>query len=109
MQKHLNFTILTGTIVSAPAWIPLAHNKRALVFTLQNNEHYQLASGAPAVHSNNINIEVLGKNAERYFNELHLHQQCSVVGYLRVDEVRGQDKVRIRAFRIEDLSGDERG
>lgn len=105
MQRDFNFTILTGTIVSTPSWIPLAHNKRALVFTLQNNEHYQLADGRKSVHRNNLIVEVLGKNAERYAKELTLNQRCSVNGYLRVDEAR----TRIRAFRIESFSGDERG
>ena len=106
MQRDVNFTFLTGTIISTPSWVPLTNNKRALVFTIQNNEVYVLADGRKSSHPNRIVVEVLGRNADKYFDELSLNQRCQVVGYLRVDEMKGQDKLRVRAFRIEDMSGD---
>ena len=106
MQRDVNFTLLTGTIISIPSWVPLSNNKKALVFTLQNNEVYELADGRKASHQNRVTVEVLGRNADKYFAELTINQRCQVVGYLRVDEMKGQDKLRVRAFRIEDMSGD---
>jgi single-stranded DNA-binding protein len=106
-MRDFNFTFLTGTVISPPSFIPLANGKKALIFTLQNKEHYKLADGRAASHSNNITVEVLGKNADKYSSELKIGTRCNVVGYLRVDELKGQEKMRVRAFRIEDLSGDE--
>ena len=106
MARDINFTILTGVIATNPSWVPLANNKRALVFTLDNKESYRFADGRSASHTNMIVIEVLGKNAEKYFSEFTIHQRCQVAGYIRVDEMNGEDRVRIRAFRIEDMSGD---
>ena len=106
MPSDINFTFLTGTVVTVPSWVPLAHNKRALVFTIRNNENFKLADGRNATHSNNIVVEVLGKNAEKYSYEVALNKKVQIVGYLRVDEMKGSEKTRVRAFRIEDISGD---
>ena len=108
MDRDINFTILTGTIASAPAWVPLSNSKRALVFTLQNNEHYQLSNGEAAVHQNSITVEVLGRNAEKYASEFVAGQRCQIVGYLRMDMMRGQERIRVRAFKIEDAGGNNR-
>lgn len=107
MPSDINFTFLTGTVVTNPSWVPLAHNKRALVFTIRNNESFRLADGRSATHVNNIVIEVLGKNAEKYYYEIALHKKIQIVGYLRVDEMKGADRTRVRAFRVEDISGDQ--
>lgn len=99
----VNFTFLTGTIVTTPSWFPLINNKRALVFTVKNQETFRLADGRLAHHSNHVTVEVLGKNAERYFDELKCNQRYQISGYLRVDEIKGSDRVRVRAFRIEEI------
>ena len=98
----INVIILSGTIVSQPSWFPLS-NKRALVFTLKNQEVYRLADGRIAKHSNHISVEILGKIAERYAEELRQGQKYLVTGYLRVDEIKGEDRTRIRAFRVEEV------
>lgn len=107
MPSDINFTFLTGTVISVPSWVPLAHNKRALVFTIRNNENFKLADGRSATHVNNIVVEVLGRNADKYFSEIVINKKVQVVGYIRVDEMKGSDRTRVRAFRIEDISGDE--
>ena len=104
-MRDFNFTFLTGTVISTPSWIPLSNNKRALIFTISNKEHYRLADGRSATHDNKITVEVLGKNAEKYFDEVKNGGCYQIVGYLRVDEIKGVEKTRVRAFRIEDISG----
>lgn len=106
MQRDVNFTFLTGTIVTTPSWISLSNNKRALIFTLQNTERFKLADGRSANHTNHIVVEILGKNADRYEKEFVVHQRVQIVGYLRVDELKGEEKTRVRAFRMEDMGGD---
>lgn len=102
-MSDINFTFITGTIVTKPSWFPLANNKKALIFNIKSQESFRLADGRMAAHSNYLTIEVLGKNAEKYFQELQLNQRYQIAGYLRVDEIKGTDKVRIRAFRIEEV------
>ena len=103
----INVTILSGIIVTTPSWFPLLNNKRALVFTIKNQEVYRLSDGRVAKHANHVTVEILGKLAERYFEELQYGKQYVVTGYLRVDEIKGADRTRIRAFRVDEvLSGD---
>lgn len=103
----VNIVIITGTLVTHPSWFPLANNKRALIFTIRNQEHFKLSDGRMAHHNNHINIEVLGKNAERCFEELKPQLKYQITGYLRVDEINGLEKLRVRAFRVEEVYGHE--
>lgn len=107
MRRDVNVVILTGTILSKPSWFPLKNNKRALIFTLQNCEHYHKSTGESAVHRNEVVVEILGRNAERYFNELSVQQRCQVTGYLRSDEIKGLQVIRVRALHIVSEDGGE--
>ena len=99
----INVSIISGVIVTPPAWFPLLNNKRAIVFTLKNQEVYRLSSGQTARHSNHVTVEILGKLAERYSDELIVGRQYIVTGYIRVDEIKNEDRTRIRAFRVEEV------
>jgi len=101
----INFTLLTGTIVTTPSWFPLSNNKRALIFTILSRESFKLSDGNRAHHDNLVTVEVLGRNADKYFDELKRDSRYQVVGYLRVDEIKGEVRTRIRAFRIEECYG----
>lgn len=106
MNRDFNFTFLTGTIISPPNFIPLINNKKALIFTIENREVFQLGNGRPSSHKNLITVEVLGKNADKYAEELSVGSKIQVVGYIRTDTIHSEVKVRVRAFRIEDIGGD---
>lgn len=100
-QRDINVVILTGTVESTPTFVTVKNNKRILLFTLKNCEDFELFDGSPAVHANYFTVEVLGKNADRYVQILRIGTKCQISGYLRADELNGSDKVRVRAFRIE--------
>lgn len=107
MNRDFNFTFLTGTVVSTPSFVPLAHSKKALVFTIENREVFILSNGKSSSHKNLITVEVLGKNADKYAQEIAEGSRIQVVGYIRTDMMHSENKVRVRAFRIEDIGGNE--
>ena len=75
--------------------------KKILTFTLKVTEKFELADGTPASHSNFFMFEALGRHAETYYKDLKLGRKYQVNGYLRHDNVDGEDKVRIRCFNIQ--------
>lgn len=103
-----NFTYHSGVVHSSPSWVSLANNKRALIFTLKNVERFFSGENRPAEHDNYFQVEVLGKNAEKYERDLKIGLHIRVKGYLRDDELAGGRKTRIRAFTIEYASGNKR-
>jgi single-stranded DNA-binding protein len=95
-----NDITFSGTVITEPSWFQLSANKKALIFTIRSEELFQKADGRQASHSNDMDVEVLGKSAERYFQEIHVSKYCIVKGYIRTDIIDGVKKARIRAYKV---------
>lgn len=102
MAKDVNIVVVTGIAHSAPSQVSLKNNKKLCVFTLKVVEKYQLSSGASAQHENYLTVETLGKAAERCMLEVKPGNRYQVQGYLRVDDLHGVERTRIRAYNIQD-------
>lgn len=101
MAKDINVAIISGTVDNTPTVVTTRNNKRICLFNLRLIERYHLANGQPAQHVNFLTIEALGKNVDKCLQEVRLGERYQIHGYLRVDDVNGIEKVRIRAFHIE--------
>lgn len=102
MARDVNIVVATGVADSAPSMVPIKNNKKLCVFTLKTVEKYLLSSGAPAYHENYLTVEALGKTAERCLQEVREGGRYIVQGYLRVDDLHGVERTRIRAYNIQD-------
>ena len=89
-----------GTIITEPTWFQLSVNKRALIFTIRSEEVFQKFDGSLSSHPNEMDVEVLGRSAEQYYNDLSTGMYCSIKGYIRTDIMNGTKKARIRTFKI---------
>ena len=101
MARDINVAILSGTVDNQPTVVTTRNNKRICLFDLKTTERYRLADGRPAQHDNFLTIEALGKNVDKCMNEVHQGERFIIHGYLRVDDVSGVEKVRVRAYYIE--------
>lgn len=101
MPRDINQVILTGLVCRAPERVQLKSGKEICIFLLKNTEKYELANGSPAEHPNFLSIEVFGKQVERTLRDVKQGERYVINGYLRVDEISGVEKVRVRAFNIQ--------
>jgi single-stranded DNA-binding protein len=101
MAKDINITVLSGSVATTPSTVLTRNNKKICLFNLKNVERYQLADGRPAQHDNYLTIEVLGRNVDKIMAETRQGDRLVIHGYLRVDDINGVERVRIRAFHIE--------
>lgn len=101
MARDLNIAILSGVVSNNPTVITTKNNKRICLFDLKTVEKYVLADGRPAQHENFLTIEALGKNVDKCMKEVMRGDRYIVHGYLRVDDVSGIEKVRVRAYYVE--------
>lgn len=92
----INKVWLSGLVVSRPVQSRIASNAPSTIFTLQVNEKFSSKTGLTRIRPSVIEIESLGKNAERTFNIVKAGQRFTVDGYLR-SEVGG---VRVRTFAV---------
>ena len=100
--RDINTVILSGTAFSAPTMISLKNNVKLCIFTLRTVEKFVRGSGETAQHDNFLVVETLGKTAERCMQDVKTGGRYFINGYLRVDDLHGVERVRIRAVRIEE-------
>lgn len=101
MARDFNLTILSGVVENTPNVVTTRNQKKICLFNLKVIEKYELADGRPAQHVNYITIEALGKNVDKCVQQVHKGDRYVVHGYLRVDDVSGVERTRVRAFFIE--------
>lgn len=104
LRRDVNSVVLTGTVVSSPTLLSMKNNRKMLLFTFRVSEHFVRADGEPATHENHVAVEALGKSAERYHQLLRKGDRYKLSGYLRVDEIDGIERTRVRCFQIEEFS-----
>lgn len=101
MARDTNIAILSGTVDNNPTVVTTRNNKKICLFDIKVVEKYVLADGRPAQHDNFLTIEALGKNVDKCMRDVHRGDRFIIHGYLRVDDVGGVEKVRVRAYYIE--------
>ncbi|NBO09705.1 MAG: hypothetical protein EBV30_10285 [Actinobacteria bacterium] len=101
MSRDVNIAIISGVVDNTPNVVTTRNNKRICLFNIRNIEKYRLADGRPAQHVNFLTVEALGRNVDKCLQEFHVGERVQIHGYLRVDDVNGVEKVRIRALHLE--------
>lgn len=101
MSRDTNIAIISGIVENNPNVVTTRNNKRICLFNVRNIEKYRLADGRPAQHTNFLTIEALGRNVDKCMSDIQAGERVQIHGYLRVDDVNGVEKVRIRAYHIE--------
>lgn len=102
MVRDTNVVVLSGTADSKPSSITLKNNKKLSIFTLLTVEKYMMSDGTVGYHDNFVEIEALGRVAEKCQTEVKPGRRYHISGYLRVDDINGVDKVRVRAYNIQE-------
>jgi single-stranded DNA-binding protein len=101
MAYDVNSVVLSGTIDTVPSVVMTRNNKRICLFNIRTIERYQLADGRAAQHDNYFTVEALGKNVDKCLQEVQVGQRYVINGYLRVDDVAGIERTRIRVFHLQ--------
>ena len=101
-SKDINHVMLSGTVSTTPTLVGIKHNKKMCVFTFLNTETFLTGGGQKQEHHNLITVEVLGRNAMKYYETLRKGGHYLITGYVRVDDISGVERARIRAFNIQE-------
>lgn len=101
MARDVNHVMLVGEVCSTPTVTTLKNGKRICLFSLKLVEKFTLASGQAASHDNVVLVEVLGPKADRCLSDIFRGHRYHVTGYLRVDDIDGMERTRIRAFNVQ--------
>lgn len=100
MQRDSNDWKGSGVVVDEPKLTTLKNGQKLLSFTFLVIEHFTLGNGSPGRHENYVTVEALGRQADTYFRDLQVGERYQIKGYIRVDNINGVERVRIRCFTI---------
>lgn len=101
MSRDINLVIISGTIDNNPTVVTTRNNKQICLFDIKVVEKYRLGDGRPAHHDNFVTVEALGRNVDKCMQDVKRGDRFIIHGYLRVGDVNGVEKVRVRAYYIE--------
>ena len=101
MSIDINIVVISGVVDNTPSVVTTRNNKKICLFNVENIERYKLSTGQSAQHQNFLTVEVLGRNVDKAVAEFKAGDRIQVHGYLRVDDVNGVEKTRIRAYHLE--------
>lgn len=104
----INKVWLSGLVCSEPLLSHLGSATPSCTFLLQVDERFTPRDGKPRVRSNYFHIESLGRSAAVVAGKVKKGARYFVDGYLRHDDSRKVDAVKVRAFAVyKDESADQ--
>jgi len=69
-------------------------------FQLSTVESWRSGDGSVRERKNRVQIEVVGRDAEKIFREIRLGSWVTLEGYVRSEQFKGQDLMKIRTLSI---------
>jgi single-stranded DNA-binding protein len=97
---HINKVWLSGTVRTHPQIRQLSEKTKLTSFSLSVLETWESRGGETKSHRNDIQIEVLGKEAQAAYDTLSPGKWVSVDGYLRSEQFKGRLQIKVRVFNI---------
>lgn len=99
-MADINKVWLSGIVVSQPILTRLGSKTPFTSFSIQVNERFLDRNGLQQSKANLIRVESLGKAAEKTAQIVKQGARFSVDGYLRQDNIEGEEQVRVRSFAV---------
>jgi single-stranded DNA-binding protein len=80
---------------------PINPRTSVTAFQLSTVESWKSGNGEIKERKNRVQIEVVGRDAERIFKEVHLGSWVTIEGYIRSENFKGQTMMKVRTLSIE--------
>jgi single-stranded DNA-binding protein len=98
---YMNRTWLQGTVASTPTVNSLSPRTKLTSFQLCLVESWVNPDGEIRARKNRILVEVVGKDSERVAFEAKLGSWVTLEGYIRSEQFKGQELVKVRTLSID--------
>lgn len=96
----INKVWLSGLAATEPVLTKMPNKTPLCTFMMQVNERFTQRDGRPRVRANYIHVEALGKAAAIMSDKVKRGGRYFVDGYIRHDDSRQVEPVRVRVFAI---------
>ena len=97
---YINKVLFQGEIISKPTLISLTQRTNLTSFRISAAETWRTPSGEHKERRNKIVVEVVGKDARRIAETAQVGFWATIVGYIRSEQSKGQDRVKVRTLDI---------
>ncbi len=98
---YMNRVHLQGTVTSMPTVSSLSPKTKLTSFQLCMVESWLNPEGESRARKNRILVEVVGRDAEMVAAEARLGSWVTLEGYIRSEQFKGQDLIKIRTLSID--------
>lgn len=105
MPPYINRTWLQGTVASTPTVNSLNPRTKLTSFQLCMVESWFNPDGELRTRKNRILVEVVGKDSERVAHEARLGSWVTLEGYIRSEQFKGQDLIKVRTLSVDIWEG----
>jgi single-stranded DNA-binding protein len=96
----INRVWLQGQISTHPSTKALNTQTNLTTFQVSSTESWRNAEGELKERKNRITVEVVGKDSARVATVAHVGSWVTIEGYLRSEQFKGQDLIKIRTLSI---------
>jgi single-stranded DNA-binding protein len=79
----------------------ISSNTKVTAFQLSTVESWTSGSGELKERKNRIQVEIVGRDAEKAFEQIRLGTWIFLDGYIRSEVYKGQDLTKMRVFSYE--------
>lgn len=97
---YFNKIMLQGKVTSRPKIVSMNERTKLTAFQLTTIESW-VNGGQRKERKNRVQVEVVGRDAERVHGEARFGSWVTLEGYLRSETFKGQDLIKVRTFKIE--------
>jgi len=98
---YMNRTWLQGVVASTPTVNALSPRTKLTSFQLCLVESWVNPEGDLRARKNRVLVEVVGRDSERVATEAKLGAWVTIEGYIRSEQFKGQDTIKVRTLSIE--------
>ena len=74
---------------------------KVTAFQLSTVETWKTGEGVTKERKNRVQVEVVGRDAQKVYDKIRLGSWASIEGYVRSEQFKGQDLMKVRTLSIE--------
>lgn len=97
---YINKVWISGKVHTHPRIRNISERTKLTSFTVSVLETWESKDGETRSHRNEIQVEVLGREAEVAYQTLAPGSWVSVDGYMRSEVFKGRQQIKIRVYNI---------
>jgi len=97
---YINRVWQQGRVTSTPTIKSISSRTKVTAFQISTVETWKTGDGTVKERKNRVQVEVVGRDAEKTYEEVKLGSWVTLEGYIRSEQFKGQDLMKLRTLSV---------